>query len=618
MNFFKVSFIILIVISFIGCSSDDNPVKPNNPPGEPTIDIPSGSPPHNSNNQSITPTLRWKCSDPDGDALRYDVYLGISSSTLPLVSGDQTATHYVPGTLDYNITCYWKIIAKDGIGDSTESSIWSFSTVQNPAPTIPSNFIPGNVSIEQPIDINLSWECSSPNNSTLKYDLYFGTSNNPLLYDSNLVESNYQLNVLDYNTTYYWKIIAYDDNNYSAESSMSSFSTDSAPLITLLSTYLNFTAHQDGGNPEGQHFFIENIGGSILNYVLSNSTSWLSYNPSFATAPDSVEVFANLDGLLQGEYIDSIMVSCTEASNSPQFLLCSLIVESPQILSVSPSHLEFIDSSVINLKIYNTGTGELNFTVTEDQDWIIPWQVGGTIPEETTLHYPVPVCVSPTGLTPGHYQGELLISSNGGDVIVPIGMEVLLPPTVDLWPQQLVMCEEIQDMFFIQNLGRDSVNWTIEVNQPWLKISSFSGSTMSEVDTVFVTIDHSNMDNYTYLGIIRVISNNESDTTEVAVEVRNGYPRAKVYPYYLDMGSSRTGFAYIENIGGAPLSWSVQNDNFRSCSPSYGTVSCNEIDTVRITGRCPLGYPNGPYNSNIIISFNSGNQIPLYVKWYCD
>lgn len=69
-----------------------------------------------------------------------------------------------------------------------------------------SNLIPENDSINQrTYGLLIDWEDSL---NTKYYDLYLGIENPPSLYQSNIQESQYILNGLSYNTTYYWYIVA--------------------------------------------------------------------------------------------------------------------------------------------------------------------------------------------------------------------------------------------------------------------------------------------------------------------------------------------------------------------------------------------------------------------------
>ncbi|MEA2054029.1 MAG: hypothetical protein U9O96_02765, partial [Candidatus Thermoplasmatota archaeon] len=91
---------------------------------------------------SINPTLSWQCSDPDNDALIYDVYFGTSSNP-PLKASGITSTTYNPGTLNYDTTYYWKVVANDG-QVTTTGQTWHFTTKteSNPPPKPPGGDTP--------------------------------------------------------------------------------------------------------------------------------------------------------------------------------------------------------------------------------------------------------------------------------------------------------------------------------------------------------------------------------------------------------------------------------------------------------------------------------------------
>ncbi|WP_367362894.1 hypothetical protein [Mesotoga sp.] len=95
----------------------------NNPPAVPG----SPSPASGSVDQELSIELSWTCSDSDGDALVFDVYFG-SSSSPEKVASDILANNWQSTNLSEGVTCYWKIVAKDSKGATSESSVWSFST----------------------------------------------------------------------------------------------------------------------------------------------------------------------------------------------------------------------------------------------------------------------------------------------------------------------------------------------------------------------------------------------------------------------------------------------------------------------------------------------------------
>jgi C1A family cysteine protease len=97
---------------------------PNNPPNTPS----NPSPANNATGIPINADLSWSGGDPDaGDTVTYDVYFG-TNSTPPLVSHNQSATTYDPGTLAYSTQYHWKIVATDNHGTSAAGPLWDFTT----------------------------------------------------------------------------------------------------------------------------------------------------------------------------------------------------------------------------------------------------------------------------------------------------------------------------------------------------------------------------------------------------------------------------------------------------------------------------------------------------------
>jgi len=71
-------------------------------------------------------SLKWQCSDADNDIAGYDIYVGMSSNNLSLLSKGHVASSYNYTVPNRGYPYYWKIIAKDSNGNSSESGIYSF------------------------------------------------------------------------------------------------------------------------------------------------------------------------------------------------------------------------------------------------------------------------------------------------------------------------------------------------------------------------------------------------------------------------------------------------------------------------------------------------------------
>jgi uncharacterized protein (TIGR02145 family) len=106
----------------VRCIKDNAPG--NTPPNQPS----NPDPEDGATTITIPPTLHWSCSDPDGDALAYNVYLGADNPPFTVVSANQADTLFNIINLTANTTYYWKIVAKDTHGDSAAGPVWQFTT----------------------------------------------------------------------------------------------------------------------------------------------------------------------------------------------------------------------------------------------------------------------------------------------------------------------------------------------------------------------------------------------------------------------------------------------------------------------------------------------------------
>lgn len=87
------------------------------------------SPTDNTSGINSSITLKWQSfTDPEEDLTAYDVYLGTSSDPTTRITRNTLDTTVIFSDLSDNTTYYWKVVAKDNQGNSTESDTWSFST----------------------------------------------------------------------------------------------------------------------------------------------------------------------------------------------------------------------------------------------------------------------------------------------------------------------------------------------------------------------------------------------------------------------------------------------------------------------------------------------------------
>ncbi len=179
----------------------------------------------------------------------------------------------------------------------------------NSAPYEPGSPSPSNSATDQPLSVVLQWSGGDPDSDPVRYDVYFGANSSPPLVSSNQTGRNYTPNTLDYNTPYYWRIVAEDDHDHSTEGSTWSFTTGDTPL-----TPTNITIEAD---TEGD--------GVVMSWdAMSNIDSFA------LVMPDSVVVGVNANDTMYADDTPS------QTGTYTLYAVFGTTVSSPATVSSSP------------------------------------------------------------------------------------------------------------------------------------------------------------------------------------------------------------------------------------------------------------------------------------------
>ena len=95
-------------------------------------------------------------------------------------------------------------------------------------PNIPSHPTPSHQATDVSVSIDLFWEGGDPDGDPVTYVIYFGKTSSPSKVKNNQSTLSYNPGPLAYETTYYWKIVAWDNYNLSSEGPVWSFTTKEA------------------------------------------------------------------------------------------------------------------------------------------------------------------------------------------------------------------------------------------------------------------------------------------------------------------------------------------------------------------------------------------------------
>ena len=219
--------IVIICIMLITTFSCIFPIKITiaDPP-----EIPSNPNPENGFlNVSIDADFSWICNDHGpADTLTYDVYLGKNMTPFPVAVNITESKYSPPDILAYHPEYYWRIVARDPNGSSTSGPLWHFMTeLENQLPNVPNSPTPSNGTRDVSVNVDLSWLGGDPDlGDSVTYDVYFGTSNSPLIVYHNQSDLSYDPDPLAYNTSYYWRIVAWDDQGATTVGPLWNFTTE--------------------------------------------------------------------------------------------------------------------------------------------------------------------------------------------------------------------------------------------------------------------------------------------------------------------------------------------------------------------------------------------------------
>ena len=207
-------------------------------------------------------TLEFKSKEKDGPTADLGtIDLGEGPKNLPLVI--QISKDISPPEEPVYIPAegYEMINVKDVWNPETNTLTIIFiyklqpPTVNTP-PEEPSSPSPIDGAVDVSVDSVLGWVCSDPDQDSLTYQVFFGTSSDPPSVAQGLTVATFNPGTLSYSTTYYWKIVA-DDAVDQTVGSVWSFTTEAQQVspsewsVSLDVTVGGFEAEASFGVKEG-------------------------------------------------------------------------------------------------------------------------------------------------------------------------------------------------------------------------------------------------------------------------------------------------------------------------------------------------------------------------------
>jgi len=204
--------------------------------------------------------------------------------------------------------------------------------------------------------------------------------------------------------------------------------TSVSPVLSVNPGSFDFGTFQ-ADHTDSTSFEICNSGTGVLDYSISESCEWLSVDTLSGNSSgehDTINVDVDTTDLLPGTYNYDLQINSNAGSDVFSVQLMVDAQSTSPVLYIDPLFYDFGQINVnttdtTSFVIQNAGEGILEYSFTESCSWLsLDTMVGNSMGESDTIV----VSVDTTGLSPGVYTCDVDISSNGGNSVFTVSLEV--------------------------------------------------------------------------------------------------------------------------------------------------------------------------------------------------
>lgn len=189
------------------------------------------------------------------------------------------------------------------------------------------------------------------------------------------------------------------------------------------------------------------------------------------------------------------------------------------VLKVSKEKLSFdINTSNLSFDVTNTGKNTLTWSISETADWLV---CSPTTGNTTTQVSSVVATVSRNGMKGGTYNDNIIVTSNGGSVTIPVSMEIQKVNTkLSVSPEQLDFSksESVLELTLANESGSGSIEFTANSSNGWIIIDKTSGSVTTK-EYIIVSVNRTNLSAGSYSGSVVIRVDQEDISIPVKMEV---------------------------------------------------------------------------------------------------
>lgn len=196
--------------------------------------------------------------------------------------------------------------------------------------------------------------------------------------------------------------------------------TGTPPVIQVTPSSFTFYAAEGLANPSDGTLQIKNAGSGTLSWSVVDDVSWLTMDPPSGSSvgeSDEITLSVSISGKAAGSYVANITLTAPGASNTPQTVPITLVIESPNSeINKYPTILYYTaiigqenpDPQTVTL--WNSRVVPLNWKITTNQTWITVTPAAGVGAKDEEVY--LTISVDAADLEKGVYDGIATISDS--------------------------------------------------------------------------------------------------------------------------------------------------------------------------------------------------------------
>jgi hypothetical protein len=396
-----------------------------------------------------------------------------------------------------------------------------------------------------------------------------------------------------------------------------------------------------GGTLSSNSFTVWNSGTGTLNYALSSDAAWLAPVPTSGSSTgehDRIQINYDVAALPVGAYTGTVTISSAEATNSPLFVRVTLCVVPPKPGPTIARDPSYVGQSVLQgrnpctncFQVWNSGTGTLNYAVSDDAAWFSVTPSSGS---STGEHDMVLIGYDASSLPVGMCTGTVTISSadaTNSPQTVRVTLCVVQPPPGPTIARDAYSYSRSvyaggtlsSNVFTVWNSGTGTLNYALSSDAAWLTPIPTTGVSSGEHDRIQINYSVSTLPVGTYTGTVSITSADAANSpqkvqvTLCVLWTRPGPTLAREPASFsrsqCEGASLSSNVFYVWNAGTGTLAYALSSDAaWLTPSPSAG-VSTGEHDRIQI-GYATASLAAGTYTGRVTIAAQGAANAPLVV-----